>query len=138
MKIGVVGYSAAKFDEDKARVLVEAGIDSLAKLSTSKVEIVSGYTDMGIPALAYRHAAKRGFRTVGIACAKAEGYKTYPVDESYIIGKDWGDESATFIRSIDAFLRVGGGNQSLLEAKMFKQQKPNAPIIELELPEIKK
>jgi hypothetical protein len=55
MRVGIVGYSAQKFDERKARVLVRRAIyiawDGLGKLT-----IVSGYTNLGIPKLAYEYA----------------------------------------------------------------------------------
>lgn len=137
MRIGVVGYSAAKFDVDKARVLVDVGLDYFVnKAPMSGATIVSGLTDLGIPGLAYRYAQRKCIRTVGIACSKASEYECFPVDEKIIVGDEWGDESATFLSNIDCLLRVGGGKQSHEEVDRFRKLKPNALIVELGLPEL--
>ena len=118
-RIGVVGYSGQKFDETKAvHILYQALVKALRKHPEGCV-VVSGYTDMGIPAIAYRVATGLGMGTVGIACSKAKDYDCYPVDDVVIVGEDWGDESATFLGSIDELLKVGGGKQSEAEFMAF-------------------
>jgi hypothetical protein len=74
------------------------------------------------PALAYRIAAQRGWRTSGIACSKATDYDCFPVNEKKIVGANWGDESETFLRECDVIVRVGGGKQSLAEVAQFKSR----------------
>ncbi len=76
---------------------------------------------MGIPALAYREAVKRGWRTVGVACAKAKDYDLFEVDEKHIVGEEWGDESERFLDMIDMMVKVGGGKQSKEEAEKAKK-----------------
>lgn len=137
MRIGVVGYSAAKFDVDTARVLVRIGLDKFLDSSRSQPEIVSGLTNLGIPALAYEYAKQCYITTVGIACTKAYDYDCFPVDKRIMVGKEWGDESETFLNYIDCLLRVGGGKQSHEEVQAFRKLKPRGRILELELPEIK-
>jgi hypothetical protein len=47
----------------------------------------------------------------------------YPVDvPPIIVGDNWGDESKTFLDSIDMLVRVGGGKQSLEECNEAKKQ----------------
>lgn len=138
MKLGIVGYSSGTFDENEASRLILLGILH-AEMSSGKMvtHIVSGLTDQGVPGLAYHLALDPDngeMTTVGIACSKAFDYPCFPVDDEIIVGKDWGDESDTFLRYIDALVRVGGGKQSLAETKKFRKMKPNAPIIEFELP----
>lgn len=138
MKLGIVGYSEGTFDVEEAQRLIILGIFH-AETSSGKMvtHLVSGLTDQGIPGLAYHLAvdpAAGAMETVGIACAKAADYPCFPVDHEIIVGKDWGDESDTFLNYIDGLVRVGGGKQSLREAKAFRKLKPNAPIIEFELP----
>ncbi len=141
MRIGVVGYSAAKFDVDKARVLVTVGLSYFIRyfkdVSESSHEIVSGLTNLGIPALAYEYASMHSIPTVGIACAKARDYECFPVNKELIVGADWGDESEVFLHYCDVLVRVGGGKQSLAEMAAFKKLKPDARVIEFELAEIK-
>jgi hypothetical protein len=132
--IGVVGYSAMKFDEELAILLLARGLDVLTEGQTD-VEIVSGLTNIGIPAIVYQIATHRGYKTVGIACEKAFECELFPVDEQIITGDDWGDESEVFIERIDALLRVGGGKQSLKEVEMFKEKNGFKPefLVEFEL-----
>jgi hypothetical protein len=138
MKLGIVGYSEGTFDETEAKRLIVLGIYHVESTSGKMVtHMVSGLTDQGIPGLAYRIAVDPlggEMTTVGIACSKASDYPCFPVDDKIIVGKDWGDESETFLTYIDALVRVGGGKQSLREASQFRKLKPNAPIVEFELP----
>ena len=61
IKIGVVGYSAQKFDEAEAeRMLKEAYNIINSQYAGKSKAVVSGLTDLGIPALAYREAVSRG------------------------------------------------------------------------------
>lgn len=135
MKLGIVGYSSGQFDEAKAYSLLVIGLaqaeGKAKKLATS---IVSGLTNVGIPALAYELAQNYELETVGIACDKAFEYELFPVDKRIIVGEDWGDESKTFLNYCDALLRVGGGEQSLAEIQAFKELKPDAVVVEFELP----
>lgn len=135
MKIGVVGYSSGKFDEVKARSMVEMGLASVERQAGRMVsELVSGLTDVGVPGIAYRVADEQDITTIGIACFKAYEYDCYPVSDSIIVGKDWGDESEEFLSYIDALIRVGGGDQSFTEVESFKEMKPDAVVVEFDLP----
>ena len=129
-RVGVVGYSDKKFDKKKALELIREGFDDLVG-SKKDVEIVSGLTNVGIPAIAYKEAVKRGYRTVGIACVKAEDYECFPCDKIVTIGEDWGDESKTFLDNIDVLLRIGGGKQSLKEVSIAKER--GMKVVEFEL-----
>ena len=136
LNIGVVGYSGAKFDEIIAKALMEIALDTVeANHKDKDYMLVSGLTDMGIPAIAYRSADKRGWETMGIACEKAEEYDCYKVNQKIIEGKEWGDESATFLDNIDVLVRIGGGEQSLDETAKAKKKK--LPVYEYDLPEKK-
>lgn len=133
-RLGVVGFSGAKFNETVGGALLELAIKIVEEvdLGTEEVSLVSGLTDLGIPAMAYRIAAAKGWKTVGIACEKAKEFKVYPVEEEIIVGKEWGDESETFLKSIDILVRVGGGGQSFAEAKKAKEM--GIKVYEYDLP----
>ena len=137
MKVGVTGYSGKKFDEDMGKQLLEIAFAIIEKFDANgkQIEVVSGYTDMGIPALAYRLAQKKNYATVGIACSKAEENECYPVDKAIIVGDDWGDESETFLDYIDILVRIGGGDQATEETKTFKDK--GKKVYEFDLPFIK-
>jgi hypothetical protein len=135
MKLGIVGYSSGKFDQEVALSMIAVGIATAeAESKTLATELVSGLTDQGVPGLAYHLAASMDLKTVGIACSKASEYPCFPVDEEIIVGDDWGDESQTFLERVDAIVRVGGGEQSLKEVALFREQKPDAIVVEFELP----
>jgi len=119
MKIGIIGYSAQKFDEDKAREIINMLYDSNKNIPN--ITIVSGLTNIGIPKIAYEEAVKRDWKTVGIACEKANDYEIFPVDKKIIVGDDWGDESDTFLNSIDVLVKIGGGEQSKKEFEHAKE-----------------
>lgn len=49
--------------------------------------------------------------------------KTFPCNRQTIVGERWGDESETFLSSIDVLLRFGGGPQSQAEFGKFAGSK---------------
>jgi hypothetical protein len=127
MKIGIVGFSAQKFDITKAKMIL---LEELSKLPEGS-EVVSGLTYLGIPGLAYDVAESLGIKTVGVACEKAYNYPCFEVDEEYIVGAEWGDESKTFLDYCDAILRIGGGKQSFAEVEEARSM--GKPVIEYDM-----
>ena len=133
INIGVVGYSDKKFDTDIAKALLVIALDIVEKdHEDDEYMLVSGLTDLGIPGLAYEMASKRGYKTMGVACEKAKDYDCYDVDEEIIEGKEWGDESKTFLSKLDVLIRIGGGDQSMEEVATAKGMK--IPVYEYDLP----
>ncbi|MBU1151945.1 hypothetical protein KJ632_03925 [Patescibacteria group bacterium] len=130
---GVVGYCPpSHFDEDEAKIMINKGFDQIStNHPDAEINIVSGLTNVGVLAIAYEEAQKRGWKTSGIACKKAEEYPLFPVDDKKIVGENWGDESQTFINSIDGILRVGGGPQSKQEVRLVREK--GGEVIEFEL-----
>lgn len=137
LRIGVVGYCPpSKFDKAEAMRMIRSAYDKIGMQNPNMPKtIVSGLTNAGVPALAYKEAAARGWRTAGIACEKASEYKCFPVDEKIIAGNDWGDESQTFLNSIDVLIRVGIGKQSIRETEGMKAK--GKPVFEYDLPALK-
>lgn len=133
-KIGFVGFSDKKFDKEKAQEYIKEAFDDLIK-DEEKVEIVSGLTDLGIPALVYKEAEKRKIKTVGIACKKAEQYKCFKCDKVILVGNEWGDESKEFLDYIDILVKIGGGKQAEKEFKQAKEK--GIKTLEFELKEEK-
>lgn len=140
--IGVIGYSGTPYDETHVPEYIVFGLSNMKatlehQLGCRQFKIVSGLTNIGIPKEAYA-MAKPMFGddviTVGIACSKAKDFPQFPVDEKHIIGNEWGDESDFFLDYIDCLIRIGGGDQSMREANMFKERYPTKPIIEHDVP----
>jgi hypothetical protein len=125
--IGVVGFSARKFDHEVARELLREALQQVlasAGLQPAEVELVSGLTDVGVPGLAYALATELGIRTVGISARAALRSRSgvFPVHERILVGERYGDESEVFIARIDALIRVGGGPQSRREVELFRKK----------------
>ena len=137
IKVGVVGYSAKKFDVEKAKSLISEAFNEIEKniSNVKNFDCVSGLTNVGIPALAYKEAKDRGWKTTGIACKKAIEYEQFDVDNKIIVGENWGDESETFLSNIDVLVKVGGGEQSKNEFKIAKEK--GIPCLEYDLELIK-
>lgn len=138
VRVGVVGYCPpSRFDEVEAARLVVAAYDAVVEYVAqchpgASITIVSGLTNVGVLKLGYAEAARRGWRTVGITSERALEHPLFEVDEKYIVGKNWGDESETFVASIDALVRIGGGKQSHAEAKIVADS--GRPVFAYELP----
>jgi hypothetical protein len=123
--VGVVGYSKSDFNHEKA-------VESLKKAFTiienqfpsAKFNCVSGLTNQGVPALAYKEACARLWSTTGVACGKVKNgnYELFPVDETIIVGEKWGDESEKFLSLLDVLVKIGGGKQSETEAAQAKEK----------------
>lgn len=140
VNIGVMGYSDGKFDKEfaKTKLLIGIGLactglysGNLSKPNPT-VNIVSGYTDIGIPSIAYKIADNMGFRKTGIACKLATQYPLAVCDEIMIVGDTWGDESQVFIDYCDIFVVIGGGDQTKSEMKMASDQGKRVIYFELE------
>ncbi len=119
LNIGVVGYCPpTQFDAVEARRMIEDAYSQIETLFPEKSKtVVSGLTNVGVLAIAYAAAVERGWKTVGIACKRAEEHELFPVDEKKIVGENWGDESEAFLASIDVIVRIGTGPQSMREAQ---------------------
>jgi hypothetical protein len=134
LKVGVVGYCPPTlFDENEARAMI---LDAYRRIDEQfvghKITIVSGLTNVGVLKIAYEEAAKRGWRTAGIACERAQEHELYPVDEKIIVGQNWGEESPTFVAAIQAIIRIGLGKQSIRETEQVKSN--GYPAFEYDLP----
>ena len=123
IKYGIVGFSRNQFDKQAAhKILAELFRNIKTKHPERQIEIVSGYTNSGVPKLAYELACKFGFVTVGFSARQALKVRAgvFPVDKVMLQGEKFGDESEDFVRYIDGLIRVGGGRQSRRECEMFK------------------
>ena len=131
LKIGIVGFSSPYFDQQHAHQILEEVFSALKQKHIGKeIQIISGYTNMGVPKIAYQLADKMGFTTVGFTARQALKVKSglYPVKQAIIIGERFGDESEAFIKHIDGLIRVGGGQQSRREVQLFKTLNHAKPL----------
>jgi hypothetical protein len=87
-KIGVVGYSLSKFNTAEATEKLQKILNSLTeKYNNWDLELGSGYTNIGIPKIAYEMADKMGIETVGYSARKAleQDCGLYPVSKTFIV-----------------------------------------------------
>lgn len=134
--VGVVGYSSQSFDEAEAKEILEEAFDDIEDEYVENgdyedIVIVSGLTDMGIPRIAYQIADERDYGTMGVVPEEADEYEHYSVDEIIYEGEKFGDESETFINTIDVFVKVGGGDQSQHEMELAEAE--DISILEFDL-----
>ncbi|MFK7747860.1 MAG: hypothetical protein AB8B65_05695 [Kordia sp.] len=123
VKYGIVGFSRNQFDQKAAHEILQNEFQKIKEKHTDEtVEIVSGYTNSGVPKIAYELAEKFDFVTVGFSAKQALRVRSgvYPVKKKIIRGNRFGAESEDFVRYIDALIRVGGGIQSRHETELFK------------------
>lgn len=123
IRYGVVGFSRNQFDKKAAyNILDDLFLKIKIKHRTRAIEIVSGYTNSGIPKIAYELAEKYGFFTVGFSARQALKVKSgvYPAKKVILRGEKFGEESEAFVNYIDGLIRVGGGPQSRRECELFK------------------
>ncbi len=123
IRVGVVGYTAEKFDKIKAWELLKEGFEKIqSENNTNKLMVISGLTDLGIPSLAYYIARQNDWNIGGIAPEKALESRWFPMsndgDELVLSGEDYGEETPKFLDSIDVLLRIGGGVQALYETQL--------------------
>lgn len=126
--VGIVGFSGQWSEEKLAanpelreRVrfakeeLKEVIRDLQAKLGDSLV-ISSGATMEGVPRLTYEICEELGVKAMGVACDKAKDYPLGKMRYLVIEGKNWGEESPTFLKTSDEIVMLGGGGQAKREA----------------------
>jgi len=132
-RIGVVGFSRETFDHEAARAHLRRFVSDLLARERGPDKplpvIVSGWTNQGVPRLAYELARELGLGTVGISARAALRARAgrFPVDESIVVGERYGDESEAFIAYIDVLIRVGGGPQSRREVALFEEKHGHDP-----------
>lgn len=134
LKIGVVGFSRNSFDKKTATSKLKAILDKLVENADNQsIELVSGYTNMGVPKIAYQLADERGLITVGFSASQALRVRSglYPVKKKIIVGQKFGDESDAFVQYIDVLVRIGGGPQSRHETELFKTLHQNKDLSEV-------
>lgn len=113
-------------------MIIDAYDKVAAQFPNHEIVIVSGLTNVGVLKIAYEEAKIRKWRTVGIACKRAEEHPLFHVDEKIIVGENWGDESPGFIEAIDGIIRIGTGKQSVRETELVKGK--GLPSFEYDLP----
>lgn len=131
IKFGVVGFSRNQFDKKAAHQILDQLFKAINEKHAGKeIEIVSGYTNSGVPKIAYELADEYGFATVGFSAEQALSVRSgvYPVQKVILKGKRFGDESEAFVRYIDGLIRVGGGKQSRTETEIFKLLHKDKPL----------
>ena len=131
VRVGVIGFSNEDSIASQSQVeaCLDQGMIDLGIIHGKVgVNIVSGLTNVGVPRIAYEYAKANKMKTVGISAKEADKYELFDVDETFIKGDKFGDESDFFLEYIDVLIKIGGGAQSIKEFKAF-----NGPKVEYDL-----
>ncbi|MEZ4773563.1 MAG: hypothetical protein R3D00_10310 [Bacteroidia bacterium] len=131
IRYGIVGFSRDQFDKKAAYLILDKIFRRIKEAHQDQpIEIVSGYTNSGVPKIAYELADKYRFTTTGFSAKQALQVKSgvYPVNKCILVGEKFGDESVSFVRYIDALIRIGGGKQSRNEVELFRKMNVDKPI----------
>jgi orotate phosphoribosyltransferase-like protein len=126
LKIGVVGFSRNQFNKKEAFSKLKTLLEEIISANENvEIELVSGYTNSGVPKIAYTLADELGLKTVGFSAKQALKVRSgvYPVKKVMLFGEKFGDESQNFVEYIDILIRIGGGKQSRHEVELFKESK---------------
>jgi hypothetical protein len=125
--VGVMGYAGRwrSVDGDPA-VLRSADARRLlrAELIRRKAEhgerllMVSGATNSGVLKLAYAECVALAIRAAGVTAEEALRFGLATMDVVVSGGRRFGDESRLFVETAEEFIVLGGGAQSLQEARM--------------------
>ncbi len=126
--VGVTGFSgqwgqskidsdpAVKSNVDAAIVALEGHLVALKDKHGDKLILSSGATMEGVPKIIYDLCQKHGIAAMGVTCEKALKYELGKMKYLIIEGQEWGAESATFLRTSDEIVMLGGGGQAKKEA----------------------
>jgi hypothetical protein len=133
-RLGLVGSLGVPVDEAAMRATVANAYDELLAQITQQrpISLVAGLTNKGINKIGYEIARERGWHTAGIACFQSKPRNRFAVDTMILVGANWGDESETFLDSIDALVRIGGGPQAMRETAIAKSR--GLLVIERDVP----
>ncbi|MEZ4471670.1 MAG: hypothetical protein R3F60_12880 [bacterium] len=115
--VGVVGYSRPLDPASIPAVdaALQAALEACAAAAGGPIYVVSGATDAGVPGRAHALARRLGLVSVGFTARAALAWPLAPLDLLVLAGQRFGDESAAFVRTCDAFVVLGGGPQSTHE-----------------------
>ncbi|MEM9691338.1 MAG: hypothetical protein AAGA56_02230 [Myxococcota bacterium] len=131
--IGVVGFSGSWRNNPRREAADTVARALRAWFARKRPEenrtiwCVSGATDLGVPAIAYRVADELGLRCVGVTPAAAMSHPLARLDYLVPIGKRFGDESRVFVELCDELWMFGGGPQSESEVRLATQM--GKPIV---------
>lgn len=92
--------------------------------------VASGATSLGVLQVTYALCAQEGVRAMGITSDGALRYKLGEQEYVVPVGRSFGDESEAFVRLCDAFLLLGGGEQSKAETLAAHEEGKPVTVIQ--------
>lgn len=124
--VGVMGFSGswetAPYQGDqlrnwlsKMKAALQQQLLHLQELHGEKLVMVGGATDLGTLQLSYQVSAELKIQCMAVAPDRALDFPFANFVYAVPVGKEFGDESETFVRLCDQFLLLGGGPQSRRE-----------------------
>ncbi|MFP4424153.1 MAG: hypothetical protein ACLFP2_02880 [Candidatus Woesearchaeota archaeon] len=115
----IIGFSGSsdESNKEKAERIIE---DSMLYFKDKNIAILTGGTKFGIVKTANQIAKDYGLRTIGVVPDSGDKYSLSYLDCKVTVPPDYGrsefgDESATFVKAIDAMEIIGGNSGTAIE-----------------------
>lgn len=123
--IGLVGFSGSFKKNDRAdaeeitqRILTKEIGSLVEAYHPTRVFLISGATNLGVPKIGYTISKQFGCQNVGVTADCAMRYRIADLDFLTVVGKRFGDESNAFVSAIHQLWVIGGGKQSMDECAL--------------------
>ena len=108
--------STAQKYEQRVRQVLRTCYDKFnraAQASGTKMEVVSGWTDEGVNAIAYQMAKDRQWKTEGVACKEAVDTRPlFACDKTVCAGTKPGDENKALVKRIDMLVLLSDNSNA--------------------------
>lgn len=95
-----------------------------------RLVIASGATNLGVLQVTYALCEEMGIWAMGVAPDRVLRYALGKMQHMLPYGKQFGDESGVFLRVSDAFLLLGGGEQSQRETLLGYELGKSVTIVQ--------
>ncbi len=125
--VGVAGYAGpwqgtpddpAARRAEEAKEMLRDVLRHRQQEHRERLCVVSGATNAGVLALVYALCAQYDIRSAGVTAGQGLEHGLASMHWIVPFGRKFGDESQLFVDTLDELIVLGGGAQSLAEAKM--------------------
>jgi hypothetical protein len=124
-QMGLQGAALAQTIAE-ARAMICRELADRQRRYGARLVVASGATNQGVLRLAYEVCAFLNITAMGIAPRQALDFPLGKMDYVLPFGRDFGDESDVFVRTIDELIVLGGGAQS--QREVFAAATANRPM----------
>ncbi len=124
--VGILG-SLLPFDKSSEKIICD--ILTMAVMNLNNFKVAARFSNIGINKVVYNWAEKMGVQKIGIAPKCCWEYPCRMVNEVYLSGKEWGDESEKFSEICNAVIIIN--NKKIVENFLEKFREKDKQIIDI-------